>query len=146
MEVKHIYDKILVATDGSKNAEVAIDHAVHIAEACRATLHAIYVADIDAYEPGSRSSGTSIHELLRKKGVEAIKKVELEGELHKVRVKSAILEGNPAEQIIGYAKEKEIDLIVIGKLGKTGISRFMIGSVAERVARASPTPVLIIKK
>lgn len=146
MEVKPVYEKILVATDGSKNAEVAIEHAVHIAQACSATLYAIYVADINAYEPGLRSSGTSIHELLRKKGVEVVKKAELEAELHKVEVKTAILEGNPAEKIVEYAKDKNIDLIVIGKLGRTGISRFMIGSVAEKVVRTSPMPVLTIKK
>lgn len=146
MEIKPVYNRILVATDGSKNAEIAIEHAVQIARACGASLYAVYVADIDAYEPGLRSSGTSIHELLRKKGREAIKKVELEAELYKVRVKSAVLEGNPAEKIVGFARDNDVDLIVIGKLGKTGISRFLIGSVAEKVVRMSPVPVLTIKK
>jgi len=56
-----------------------------------------------------------------------------------------ILEGKPAAEIVRYAREKEIDLIVIGTQGKRGIERILLGSVAESIIRTAPCKVLVVK-
>jgi nucleotide-binding universal stress UspA family protein len=56
-----------------------------------------------------------------------------------------ILEGNPANEIVNFAEKNEIELIVIGTLGKAGVQRFLLGSVAENVIRYSKVPVLMVR-
>jgi len=57
---------------------------------------------------------------------------------------SRVLEGNPAAEILRLAREKSMDIIVIGSIGKTGLEKFLMGSVAEKVVRNSPVPVLVV--
>ncbi len=52
--------------------------------------------------------------------------------------------GDPAEEILGYAQRHPIDLIVVGTQGRTGVSRVLLGSVAERVVRGARCPVLVV--
>ena len=61
-----------------------------------------------------------------------------------VEVESVILEGNPANEIVNFAEKNDIELIVTGTLGKTGITKFLLGSVAENVVRHSKKPVLVV--
>lgn len=138
-------EKILIATDGSKNVERAIDYAIKIASISGAKLYALYVVNPDEYEPAIKYSGRDIIEILHKRGQEAVRKVKLEAELKKIPCEGVVLEGNPAKKIVEYAKENNFDLIVMGTMGRSGISKFMIGSVAEKVVRTSPVPVLTVK-
>ena len=62
-----------------------------------------------------------------------------------VRLETVILEGKPAAEIVKYAREKAVDLIVIGTQGKRGIERILLGSVAESIIRAAPCKVLVVK-
>ena len=61
-----------------------------------------------------------------------------------VEVEALILEGHPAEEILDFAEKQDIDMIVVGSLGKTDIERFLIGSVSEKVARNAKVPVLVV--
>lgn len=56
-----------------------------------------------------------------------------------------IVEGNPHEEILEYVSEHDIDMVVMGTHGRTGIDRVVMGSVAERVVRQSPVPVLTVR-
>lgn len=138
-------EKILIATDGSRNVEKAIDYAIAIASISEGKLVALYVVNPDEYEPAIKYSGKDIVELLHKRGEEAIRKVKLEAELKKLKCEGVILEGNPAKKIIEYARDGNFSLIVMGTMGRSGISKFMIGSVAEKVVRTSRVPVLTVK-
>jgi nucleotide-binding universal stress UspA family protein len=60
-------------------------------------------------------------------------------------VEPVILEGNPANEIVNFAEGNDIELIVIGTLGKTGVQRFLMGSVAGNVIRHSKVPVLVVR-
>ena len=62
-----------------------------------------------------------------------------------VEVEALILEGHPAEEILDFAEKQDIDMIVVGSLGKTDIERFLIGSVSEKVARNTKVPVLVVR-
>ena len=62
-----------------------------------------------------------------------------------LEAESVILKGSPAEKILDFADEHDIDLIVVGSLGKNGIERFALGSVSEKVVRHAKVPVLIVR-
>ncbi len=62
-----------------------------------------------------------------------------------VEVESVLLEGHPADKIVEFAEQNGIEMIVMGTLGKTGLDRFLLGSVAENVIRHSKTPVLVVR-
>ena len=63
-----------------------------------------------------------------------------------LEAESVILKGNPAEKILDFADEHDIDLIVVGSLGKSGIERFALGSVSEKVVRHAKVPVLVVPR
>ena len=56
-----------------------------------------------------------------------------------------LLEGHPADEIVKFAEQNDIEMIVMGTLGKTGLDRFLLGSVAENVVRHSKIPVLVVR-
>lgn len=62
-----------------------------------------------------------------------------------MEVKEVLLEGYPSEEIINFAENNNMDLILMGTLGKTGLERFLVGSVAENVVRNSKVPVMVIR-
>lgn len=141
-----IFKRILIATDGSQNVTKAIDAAINFAKITGAKLFAVYVVDIKSAVHSPRGIlGRDVIELMHRRGEEAIKKVKLEAELKNVDFEGTVIEGHPADAIVRFAKEKEIDLIVIGTLGRTGLEHFLIGSVAERIVRSSPIPVLTVR-
>ena len=86
-----------------------------------------------------------MYELLRNEGQRAISNVKEYGEASGVDVKEVLLEGHPSSEIIDFAENNNIDLIVMGTLGKTGLDRFLLGSVAEKVVRNSKVPVLVVR-
>jgi nucleotide-binding universal stress UspA family protein len=86
-----------------------------------------------------------MEEHLRIEGKEAIAYVENAGKAANVEIEPVILEGNPANEIVDFAEKNDIELIVMGSHGKTGIQRFLIGSVAENVVRHSKKSVLVVK-
>ena len=86
-----------------------------------------------------------MREILTKDGQKATSKVKELGEASGVDVKEVLLEGHPSKEIIDFAENNDIDLIVMGTLGKTGLDRFLMGSVAETVVRNSKVPVLVVR-
>jgi nucleotide-binding universal stress UspA family protein len=88
----------------------------------------------------------TIEEQLTIEGKKATAYVENVGRAANVEVESIILEGKPANEIIDFAEKSDIDLIVMGTHGKTGIQRFFIGSVSENVVRHSERAVLVVKE
>ena len=87
----------------------------------------------------------SSREHLRTEGEDAVNFIEEKGKAAGVEVESVILEGDPGEELVEFAGEKDIDLIVMGTQGKSGIQRFLLGSVAENVVRHSKQAVLVVR-
>ena len=84
--------------------------------------------------------------ILRHEGEEAIKYIMQQAKRDGVDVRKWILEGQPAKEILKLAEEESIDLIVMGTLGRSGIEKFLLGSVADKVIRGSKIPVLVVRK
>ena len=146
-----LYKKILVATDGSGYTKKATNHAIELAKLSGAELHAIYVVDT-RYGCGPEScilSDTSperLKSILGCQGDTAIKYIEKLAKKEGIHTERWIVEGHPAEEILRIAEEQSVDLIIMGTLGSSGISRFLLGSVADKVIRSSRIPVLTVRK
>jgi nucleotide-binding universal stress UspA family protein len=87
----------------------------------------------------------AMYEALRREGEKAIYEVKKRGEVSGVEVREVLLEGHPSNEITDFAENNNADLIVVGTLGKTGLDRFLMGSVAEKVVRGSKVPVLVVR-
>ena len=142
--VMGLFTRILVATDGSEKNRAAVDEAMRIGRACRSPVHAVYVVDTRALESGPADMMIGdAWDVLQHEGVEALARVKAGA--RGVLLETKLLEGNPANEIVKYAAEKGIDLIVIGTQGKRGMARLLLGSVAENVIRAAPSRILVVK-
>jgi nucleotide-binding universal stress UspA family protein len=108
---------------------------------------AIYVADTNrtSHLPDDMLL-FSIRELLLKEGKEALKQVETLAKVMGVAFASVVAEGNPGSEVISYAESSGMDIIILGAVGRTGLDKFLLGSVAEKVVRSSKIPVLTIPR
>jgi len=139
-------DSILVAFDFSDTSMSALRYGKALARAFGARLHVLHAAETISTtaaqfypegpgDPEARASAFAMHQLrtvLAGDGADDAQPV--------VRVAP-----DPALEIVGYAKDMHADLIVIGTHGRTGVSRLIMGSVAEHVVRTAPCPVLVVR-
>lgn len=135
-----MYDRILVPTDGDDQATV-VEHALTIAELCGGSLHTLYAVDDRKIPDADRDTVLSSYE---REGTEAIERIEEIAGERDVGVTGAVRQGKPYATILKYATEHDIDLIVMGTHGRSGLDRLFVGSVTERVIRASNIPVLTV--
>lgn len=139
------YQKIMIATDGSKQVEKAIKAGIELAKLTAARLYAVYVISSTGYSPRDFGWEKSLREILEAEAKKAITSVEDLGKVSGIEVKSVILEGHPADEILKFAEQEGMDFIVMGTLGRTGLERFLLGSIAEKVVRHSQIPVMVVK-
>jgi nucleotide-binding universal stress UspA family protein len=139
-----MYDNILVPTDGSAASEGAVDHAIELAKQYDATLHALYVVDTGAYSSMEVGSDIVI-EALQEEGNQAVDRVANRAEDAGVAVETSVRTGIAHRSIVEYVSEEGIDLVVMGTHGRTGVGRFLLGSVAEKVVRTADAPVMTVR-
>lgn len=142
-----MFEKILVATDGSEHGYRAANIALDLGKISGGKVTAIYVADTNrtSHLPDDMLL-FSIRELLLKEGKEALKHVEDQAREKGVAYEGVVAEGNPGSEIISYAESAKMDIIIMGAVGRTGLDKFLLGSVAEKVVRNSKIPVLTIPR
>ncbi|MCM1987612.1 MULTISPECIES: universal stress protein [Methanococcoides] len=141
-----LYKKVMVATDGSEQNKKAISYGIEFAKLSGAKLYVVYVVDTAAFASIPMDAGWEMmYELLETEGKDASDRVVELGEAQGLEIESAVLEGHPSNEIIEFAEGNDIDMIVIGTLGKSGLDRFLLGSVAEKVTRNSKVPVLVVR-
>ncbi len=149
-----MHQNILVPLDGSELAECVFPHLralvrpghthVHLLSVLTLGLGDRTVALLTTYPPGLQLSTT----VMARAQVEL--RSYLQGVAARVRewgavVRYEVREGNPAEEILRYAEEQGIDLILMGTHGLSGLGRWVYGSVADRVLRGAPCPVLLVR-
>lgn len=139
-----MYDHILVATDGSENAADAIDEAVALADATGATLHGIYVIETRTAYDNAIVEPEEVERALREDGEEALARLDGRAAEAGIEAETAIRKGVPHEEIIDYAADHGVDLVVIGATGRSAFKTVLLGSTAERVLRQAAVPVLIV--
>lgn len=138
-----MYDTILVPTDGSDAAERAIDEAVGIAENVGATVHALYVVDTSSFQGDLVTD--PLLEQLERGGEEAVTAVEKRAGAAGVPIESTVTGGQAHRAILDNAAEIDADLIVMGTHGRSGLNRYLLGSVTEKVVRTADVPVLTVR-
>jgi nucleotide-binding universal stress UspA family protein len=136
--------KILIATDGSEYTKEAVSTGLHLAKILGAEVTALYVIDQTSFVSFPiDSSIVSVYSLLENEGKRAVEEVKKEGEQSGVKVSTVVVEGSPTRKIVEMAAD--FDLVVIGTLGRSALSKLFMGSVAERVTRYAPCPVLVVR-
>lgn len=139
-----LFQKILVASDGSERNRAAVLEALRIGRACGAMVYAVYVEDLSVFDAASPDLviGDSWAVVERE---DADTLTWIRDMADGVNLDTVTLEGKPAAEIVKFAAEKDVDLIVIGTQGKRGLERLLLGSVAESVIRTAPCRVLVVK-
>jgi nucleotide-binding universal stress UspA family protein len=141
-----LYQNIVIATDGSENTEKAIYYGIEITKLSGATLYALYVVDTPSVISENWTIDKNLfYEMMRSEGDKILSKTKKIGENSGVEIKGVLLEGHPSSEIINFAEKNQMDLIVMGTLGKTGFDKFLLGSVAEKVVRGSKVPVIVVR-
>ncbi len=144
---EQLYKKILLTTDGSKYSEKAEVHALLAAKASGAEIIALSVVE-NTFSLGLPADDTiiQINQLLKAESEKNLKKVEelKEKSGFDVEISLKVAEGNPAQVILETIGDEDIDLVVIGSSGKTGLDRFIMGSVAEKVVKSAKCSVLVV--
>jgi nucleotide-binding universal stress UspA family protein len=139
--------RILFPTDFSQSAQQAQNYACELAKKFGAELHAMHIVPDPLPVPGPEGSWILPDESVpaRKHEAELELAVRMEAALAgDVKVVRSVPVGKPVQVIIDYAKTHEIDLIVIGTHGHTGLSHLLLGSIAEKVVRLATCPVLTV--
>jgi nucleotide-binding universal stress UspA family protein len=133
---------ILVPTDFSETSEAALRYGVALARAFKAQLHLLHVA-----EHRSKAAENPIglaEETTQTAAHEQLVALLSERDIQELQPKRVMRIGRPYNEIVRYAKEHEMDLIVMGTHGREGVAHVLIGSVAEKVVRRAPCPVLTV--
>ena len=148
-----MFNKILVAIDGSNLAYQSLDYALSLAKKYTAEVMVLTVVDIpsnsllaqgSAFTPIStqnyKEKLVKYHKKILSEVTKKAKKLN-----PKISLTTKLLEGRPADKIVETAKLESFDLIIIGSRGLGGIKEIFLGSVSDRVADEAPCPVLIVK-
>lgn len=138
-----MYRSILYPTDGSEQAHTALEHAIDLANTYDASLHVISVVDVRVGTDASLVDvTTSLEESADRwvtNDVETARAAGLED------VERAVVQGTPHEAILAYADDRDVDLVVMGTHGRSGLDRYLLGSVTEKVVRLADVPVLTVR-
>jgi nucleotide-binding universal stress UspA family protein len=145
-----MYQKIMVPLDGSELAEQALQHAVELVKAFDCDLYLVQVVTTPAVVAVPYDISYQYSETIREASLNEAHgyinnligkyKEELKGKIH-----TKIIEGSVVDGLLDYAGFQNVDLIVMATHGRSGIGRWVFGSVAERILRASDCPVFLIR-
>jgi nucleotide-binding universal stress UspA family protein len=144
-----MFNRIMIATDGSEPSYQAANQGVEIARVSGGQVVAVYVVDVHrlAQLPGYAGIAGMKDRLLElmlhegKEATEEVERIALEGG---VPCSKIILRGHPSDELLRYSQESSADLLVMGSVGKSGLNRFLLGSAAEKVVQHSRVPVLLV--
>ncbi|HHT18001.1 MAG: universal stress protein [Euryarchaeota archaeon] len=144
--------KILLPTDGSEASKRAGEYAISESELSGAEIIVLHVIDMDYLKSLPQSDlQEKLEEEMREEGKKAVakfkerlEKEKCQGSCKNINLRTMIRKGKPEDVILKTAEEEGVDQIIMGKSGKHGLERFIMGSTTERVVRKAKIPVNII--
>lgn len=141
--------RILVPTDFSKFSRIALAYASAFAEKFGAELYLLHVVqDLAVFIPDmvtvAPPPAPSVEQMTRAVQ-DAFDRIIKENQLDRLNIHREVREGTPFYEIVRYAKEQNINLIIMGTHGHTGLTHMLLGSVTEKVVRKAPCPVLTVR-
>jgi nucleotide-binding universal stress UspA family protein len=137
LAVKHI----LVPTDFSEMSDAALKYAVGLAQTFSSQLYLVHVPGKSGENFEANFPIGRFENMVR----ERFETLVSQPEAKQLRPEYAVRIGSPAHEIVRYADDRDIDLIVMGTHGRSGVAHMVMGSVAEQVVREAPCPVLIVR-
>lgn len=146
-----MFEHVLIPIDGSEQSEAAAETGVRLAAEHGAVVHAMYVVEpipLGGFAAGPEPASAGHGEVLEEQRNEARESIASVAELceeHGVEIVEGIEHGRPVEEILEYVETEGIDAIAMGTHGRSGAKRVVIGSVAEKIVRRSPVPVVTIR-
>lgn len=158
----YMFSKILVAIDNREHGEIIVDRAIALAKLASAKIFLLNVASpfdsrypnpgyigVHGFHPTMHSDSIEYYmehwETLKAEGLELLEKFRSQVENAGLEVESRLVIGNPGQMICNFAKHNDIDLIVMGRRGRSGISEILLGSVSNYVVHHAPCSVLTVQ-
>lgn len=140
-------EQVLVPLDSSPLSQRALDHVLANHDDTHVTILHVIDPVTAAYEPESigMAGAEKWYERAKERAGELLAEAETRAAEAGVEVTTETGVGRPAHVILEYVEDHDLDLVVMGSHGRTGVSRLLLGSVAEQVARRSPVPVTVIR-
>jgi nucleotide-binding universal stress UspA family protein len=150
--MRRMYDAIVVGTDGSETAGVAVQHAAKLAEATGATLHIVHAyrpvllseAGMSAISGGPTIDVHGVNEGIAENAAVVCAQAAASAERGGLKVETHTTRGEPCDALIAVAQDVSADLIVVGNRGMTSVKRFVLGSVPNKISHHAPCSVLIV--
>ncbi len=146
-----VIKRLCVPTDFSACADLAVQYGAALARQNGAQLHLLHVVQ-DIHEklrhPDLTHQGTSVQAFLQsleQGATEYLAQLASQPQWSDLDVQRVHLHGRPADEIVRYARQNQIDLVVMGTFGRSGLEHVFVGSVTERVVRTSPCPVMTVR-
>lgn len=138
------FGRILLPTDGRVYTSPAIDKGIELAKLSGGKVTAFYILDQSVYSSMPMDAAiVNVYQTLEKEGHDAVAYVKRKAEEAGVGFEERIVEGVPANAINSVSGD--YDIIVMGTLGRTGVSKALMGSVAEKVIEGAKCPVMVVR-
>ncbi len=147
MGENHTFKKILLSVDGSKQSMHAAEKAAHLAKTQDGELVILHVIDELTLSELEKLMGSTSNNLLKEledQGWALLRSTEIMLKKFGVPIKTIIKKGIPHQEILDTASSEGADLIVLGKLGKRGVTKVLLGSAVLRVLEFSKVPVMVV--
>ena len=141
-----MYNRILLPLDGSAIAEQALHHAIALAQRFQAELILLRILEPLAVKLDMQTKAVKkTQDVTRDIVMKYLENVSANIREGGTNVKSILLEGRPHVEIVRFAETEQVDMIVMSTRGQSGLSRLLMGSVADRVSRGVSIPVLLVR-
>ena len=141
--VHYPFESVLVPTDGSDAAETAADFGLDVARQYGSRLHVVSI--VDAFAMGLDVRSELMTDVLEEAAQDAVDSIADRAGEDVAAVETAVGYGNPYRKLRQYIEDNDVDLVVMGTHGRTGLERYLLGSVTEKLVRTSPVPVLTVR-
>lgn len=142
-----MYQQILIPTDGSDESVAAAQHGIDLAESLGAKVHALYVIESQMSGLPSKSlNQVETMDEMEEYGEKLTARVAEMAEERGLEAETAVRKGKPYEEIVEFADENDVDAIVMGTRGRSGIEDYLIGNVTEKVVRTANVPVVTLRR
>ena len=138
-----MYERILFPTDGSEGAKIAFGHVLDVAAGTDATVHVLNV--VDTAEFGGALGTKEYNDWQEREAQRIVREATDRARARDVSAVTEVIQGDPARSISDYAEQSSADLIVMPTHGRSGLERFLLGSVTEKVIRTADVPVLTLR-
>ncbi len=137
-------EKLLVATDRSQFSDGAIREAINFAKKCSSRLYAVSVLETN---PEYETIGSNVFEKEEAEAIAYLDSIKARAADEGLRCETILHEAaDPSQAIVDEASEKKVDMIVIGRRGRTGLLKVLMGKVAAKVIAHAPCKVLVVPK